>query len=236
VIKEITDPRNLLPATKRARSFRREQRRPGRRFPANATRPRSPSHPAPRSPSGSYRSPHPKLAALAQGRYGPAADRYNEALQTARAAGDRNGQIAAMIGLGEIHLELGQYTASAGCYREVLQLAAALGSRNWELEGNLGLGRIHQASNHPEQALADHQQALILAHDLGQAPDEARAHDGLAHGHYALGHPDTARQHWQHALDILATLDTPVTDDITAADIRARLASIDTATSPADRP
>lgn len=33
VIYEITDPRNLLPATRRVRSFRREQRRPGRRFP-----------------------------------------------------------------------------------------------------------------------------------------------------------------------------------------------------------
>ncbi len=37
VIYEITDPRNLLPAVKRVRSFRREQRRSGRRFPRQKT-------------------------------------------------------------------------------------------------------------------------------------------------------------------------------------------------------
>ena len=33
VIYEITDKPNLLPATPRARSFARQQRQPGRRFP-----------------------------------------------------------------------------------------------------------------------------------------------------------------------------------------------------------
>jgi hypothetical protein len=33
VIYEITDRRNLLPAIPRARSFAREQRQPGRRYP-----------------------------------------------------------------------------------------------------------------------------------------------------------------------------------------------------------
>jgi hypothetical protein len=33
VIYEITDARHLLPVTRRVRSFRREQRRSGRRFP-----------------------------------------------------------------------------------------------------------------------------------------------------------------------------------------------------------
>ncbi|ROO60839.1 hypothetical protein EDC02_2757 [Micromonospora sp. Llam0] len=33
VIYEITDPRNLLPAERRPRSFAREQRQPGRRYP-----------------------------------------------------------------------------------------------------------------------------------------------------------------------------------------------------------
>jgi hypothetical protein len=33
LIYEITDRRNLLPAERRARSFTREQRQPGRRYP-----------------------------------------------------------------------------------------------------------------------------------------------------------------------------------------------------------
>jgi hypothetical protein len=33
VIYEITDRRNLLPATRRVRSFTRQQRQPGRRYP-----------------------------------------------------------------------------------------------------------------------------------------------------------------------------------------------------------
>src|SRR5262249_58581907 len=95
--------------------------------------------------------------------------------------------------------------------------------------GYFGLGRAYHATGHPDQALEAHQHAFDLVRDLNPG-DQARAHDGLARVHHTLGHPDQARHHWQTALDILTTLGTPAADDVTAVDIRAHLARLDTPT------
>ena len=168
-----------------------------------------------------------------QGRYGPAADCHTQALATARATGDRVGELAALTSLGHVHRMQGRHAPAAGCYQQVLDLAREIGNRNFQFEGHLGLGRTHQATGRPDQALAAHQQALTLAREIDQPPDEARAHDGLAHAHHTLGEANHARYHWQHAADILATLATPATEDVTAADIHAHLADLD---SPAPQP
>jgi len=168
----------------------------------------------------------------AQGRYDPAADCHTQALQTARATGHRNGELTALTGIGRVHHAQGRHGHAADCYTRVLDLAREIGNRNWQLEGHLGLGRTHHATGHPDQALTAHQQALTLAHDLDQPGDQARAHDALAHAHHTLGRADHARRHWQHALHILTTLGTTAAEDITATDIRTRLATLDSPTSP----
>jgi tetratricopeptide (TPR) repeat protein len=169
----------------------------------------------------------------AQGRYSPAADCYTLALEEARATGHRFGELAALTGLGWVHHAQGRYGPAADCFEQVLDLASENGDRNFQFEGHLGLGCTLHATGCPHQALTAHQQALALARDLGQPTDQARAYDGLAQAHHTLGHPDQARRHWQHALDILTALDTLAADELTTANLRARLADLETPHSPA---
>jgi hypothetical protein len=58
-------------------------------------------------------------------------------------------------------------------------------------------------------------------------------HDGLGHAHRALGRLDLAGRHWRQALDLLAELGAPASDDVTAADIRSHRTAVGAAERPA---
>jgi tetratricopeptide (TPR) repeat protein len=166
---------------------------------------------------------------LAQGRYQPALEALGAALRIARAVGNRSGELGALIELGHMHRRRCRPDRAAGPYQAALHLSREVGDRNWQFEALHGLGRLHQAIGHPDRAIAHHRQALDLATELGQPADQARAHDGLARAHHAARQHPQARQHWQLALDILTSLGTDHTadPDATAAEIRTRIADLD---------
>jgi len=168
---------------------------------------------------------------MAQGRYALAIECQTRALQLARAAGYLIGELAALGVLGCIYLALGRYGPARDCYQHVLDLARSAGSSNWQFEAQLGLSRADCGTGHPDRALIHGRLALHIARTVNHRPDQARALDCLAHAYHALNRANHARRHWQQALDILFDLGVPAAEDVTAANLRARLADLEAATT-----
>jgi tetratricopeptide (TPR) repeat protein/transcriptional regulator with XRE-family HTH domain len=166
---------------------------------------------------------------LAQGRLGESVDFFEQTLAMSRRTGSRNAELSALVGLGWAHRLDGRLDSAADHYQSVLDLAMEIGSREFQFEAMHGMGRVHHAAGRTDQALAAHRAALDLVVHLGPSAEQARAHDGLAHVARTSGRPDQARQHWERVLAIFTELevDHVEDDDVTEADVRARLAGLD---------
>jgi tetratricopeptide (TPR) repeat protein/transcriptional regulator with XRE-family HTH domain len=164
-----------------------------------------------------------------QGRWDEAIDHFEQTLSMARRAGSRNAELSALVGLGWVHRRDGQLDPAADCYHLVLDLAREIGSREYEFEAFQGMGRVHLAAGRTDQAVASHRAALRLVGDRGPSAEHARVYDGLAHVARASGRPEEARRLWERVLAILAELgvDHIEDDDVTGADVRVQLASLD---------
>lgn len=138
---------------------------------------------------------------------------YEEALQHARAHGNRPNELRSLDGLAEVHRLLGDLPRAMALREQTMALSIDLGLRNWQLEAHQGLARIRLALGEPEAAVDAHERALELATALYQPVDQARAHDGRADAYAVLGQYDDARHGWQHALAILEAVGVKMTDD-----------------------
>jgi tetratricopeptide (TPR) repeat protein len=137
-----------------------------------------------------------------RGRYHDAETLHQQALATARAAGDRAGQLAALVGLGDNHWLQGRHTQAADHYQQALQLARATGSHIDEINALVGLGHIHTLQGRHTQAADHYQQALQLAHAIGHRPNEMSALRGLGEIHRLQGRYQPAAGHYQQALQL----------------------------------
>jgi tetratricopeptide (TPR) repeat protein len=137
-----------------------------------------------------------------RGRYGDAEVLHHQALTTARAIGDRAGELSTLTGLGWIHLLQGRYEQAADHYQQALQLARTIGDRTGELNVLRGLGWIHQRQGRHEQAADHYQQALEIARATGDRAGELDVRRGLAHLHLLEGRHEQAADHYQQALEI----------------------------------
>ncbi|MFC9692742.1 tetratricopeptide repeat protein [Kribbella sp. NPDC056951] len=138
---------------------------------------------------------------------------YEEALEHARAHGNRHNELRSVDGLAEVHRQLGDLTRAMTYREQAMALATDLGSRNWQLEAHQGLGRLRLALGDAEAAVVAHERALELATALYQPVDQARAHDGRADAYAVLGRYHEARHGWQHALAILQAVGVETTDE-----------------------
>ena len=147
---------------------------------------------------------------------------YEQALDHARANGNRHNELRTLDALAELYRELRDLDQALRCREETLTLARELGSRNWEYEAHQGFGRLQLDCGEPDHALAAHQRALELATALHQPTDQARAHDGLGDALAALDRLADAQRRWQHALTILEAVGASVTDDVETSTVKLR--------------
>jgi DNA-binding SARP family transcriptional activator/tetratricopeptide (TPR) repeat protein len=137
-----------------------------------------------------------------QGRYATAADHFGQALQLARATGNRPSELEVLVGLGNIHLRQGRTTRATDHFEQALQLARATGNRPSKLEALFGLGHIHRLQGRQAMAADHFGQALQLARATGNRPSELEVLVGLGHIHLRQGQFAQATECYRGALEL----------------------------------
>jgi DNA-binding SARP family transcriptional activator/Tfp pilus assembly protein PilF len=125
---------------------------------------------------------------------------YTSALQAARYAGDRRGEVVALNGLGHVAWRSGLHDQAADHYRQTLELNREAGDRNGEASalGNLAVvawrqGRYQQAAGHYRQALA-------LFRTTGDRAGESRTLSNLGMVDERQGRYEQAAGNYRQAL------------------------------------
>ncbi len=103
---------------------------------------------------------------------------HQAALAAARQAGDRPGQVRALL-LLSIRYLMAEDDPAAAALRQALELSRDLGYRRGEADALYRLGDVHRYTGDYPAAAACHRQALELYRDLGHRPEEGHALLGL---------------------------------------------------------
>jgi tetratricopeptide (TPR) repeat protein/transcriptional regulator with XRE-family HTH domain len=136
------------------------------------------------------------------GRYPEAQTLHQSALEIARTTGDRPGELAALVRLGQVHRMQGSYSAAADHYQQAHDLARATGNPTAEVEALIGLGHTDDRQDRHAPALDHFTRAQKLAHATGQVAGELNSLIGLGSTHRMLGSYQQATHHYRQALDL----------------------------------
>ncbi|MEV4179207.1 tetratricopeptide repeat protein [Nonomuraea sp. NPDC049709] len=141
-----------------------------------------------------------------RGRYAEAENLHARALTAARAAGDRAGEMEALIGLGEIRNMQDQREAALENSSTALGLARAIGERSGELRALNGLGLVHLGRDEYGQAAGYFTQALSIAREIGHRTGELDALIASSHVHRVRGEHQQGIDCLTRALSIARTI------------------------------
>lgn len=137
-----------------------------------------------------------------RGRYSEATSLHERVLAAARAAGDRVGEVDALIGLSEIDALDGHHEAAADKAGRSLDIARVIEHRLGELRALVSLGFIYLEQAKLLPAADHYRQALDTARVMGHRTGELDALIGTGHVERALGRYEQAIDHLAEALDI----------------------------------
>jgi len=112
---------------------------------------------------------------------------YTQALTIARETGDRDGEAAALNGLGNCYSSLGDYRQAIDLHAQALTISRETGDRDWEgaALGNLG-GGYYRLGGY-RQAIDLYSQVLAIAQEFGDRNHESIVLGHLGNCHYSLG-------------------------------------------------
>jgi tetratricopeptide (TPR) repeat protein len=117
------------------------------------------------------------------GRHDDALRCFEQALELARASGDRDAELHAMFGVGYALRVLGLHERSVDLFARGLALACATGNRRAELFAVAGMGHAHRTLSRYDEATRCLRQALDVARVVGDRNGELYALAGLSHVH-----------------------------------------------------
>jgi tetratricopeptide (TPR) repeat protein/transcriptional regulator with XRE-family HTH domain len=131
---------------------------------------------------------------------------HQAALATARQAGDRAGQAAALHELGLLQEATGDYPAASASHQQALELYRGLGDRLGRASALEQLGSVHMLIGDYPAAATNHQQAIALYRDLDHRGGQASALDQLGNVQLLIGDYPAAATNHRQALGIFRDL------------------------------
>ncbi|MDY6786266.1 MAG: CHAT domain-containing protein [Cyanobacteriota bacterium] len=135
--------------------------------------------------------------------------RWQEALQLARAAGDRETEALTLTWLGVAHANLKDLKPAADYYTQVLQLYRETGDRHSQASILMSLGQIKSTWGEYQNALDDYDQALKLWREVEYRTGEAATLNNIGFVYSDLGDSNPALNYYQKALDLVENLGNP---------------------------
>ncbi len=137
-----------------------------------------------------------------QGRYGPATDHLQQALNLARQTGDLAAQARALNSLGIVDWRQGRYAQAASRLQLALDLARHAGDRTGQARALTNLANVQSSQGRYGPAADSHQRALDLARQSGNQVGQARALSNLGYVYVRLDRLDEAARHHLAALEL----------------------------------
>lgn len=123
---------------------------------------------------------------LQQASYAQMLTTCTQAVESARALGDRSSEIYTLINLASAHGSLGQYSQAIDHAQQSLQLAQTLGDRQGEAYALINLSHAYQAIGQEPEAIHAAGHALEIAQELGDLQSEAYGLINLSSAHWGL--------------------------------------------------
>ena len=133
-------------------------------------------------------------------------ERYEAALSLFRAAGDRQGEAAALAAIGWVHLASGEDRQGLDYSHQALALFRALGDQRGEARALERVGWAQHNFGEQEQALAYLQQAALLHRAAGDRRGEATALRNISRIHHRLLQSEQAFAYAERALALFRSL------------------------------
>src|SRR5262249_10512215 len=113
------------------------------------------------------------------GKHSEAQELHQHALDLARAAGDKAGELEALVALGAEFGIVGQYGAATAYLEEAIGKAHETGNAVGQMRAATALGQVCYGQGTHVQAAESFHRALDLAHTTGDRLGEAEARVGL---------------------------------------------------------
>ncbi len=132
--------------------------------------------------------------------YGDAETLHDHALAATRSAGNRSGELDALLCRGSIRRLRGSTEQAAADFTHVLAIARATGNSTAELRASSGLGDVHITRGRYEQAAEHYAAARKIAIRVDDRGSELEASAGLGAVHLIRGEP--AIDEFERVLDI----------------------------------
>jgi tetratricopeptide (TPR) repeat protein len=146
---------------------------------------------------------HRAMLAEKRGNLCQAASQYQERLKLAREAGDRQGQVSALLALGNLAFQKRDYDRAQQCYEAVWQA----GDRRDQAAAKMQLGSLAYSQGDHARATDHLQEALQAFSELDRRQEIAGCHQQLGLVAQARRQWQAAERHYQASLEIRRELD-----------------------------
>jgi len=129
-------------------------------------------------------------------------EKYHEALELYRRAGDRSKEAAIRNNIWVVYVLLGEFQKALEEYNEALQISRAAGDRGEEARALNGIGTVYSAQGEMRKALEKYNEALQLSRVLGDRRREAAILNNICQAHWLMGESQKALEKCNEGLPI----------------------------------
>jgi len=129
-------------------------------------------------------------------------EKYHEALELYRRAGDRSREAAIFNNIWLVYALLGELQKALENYNEVLSLSRAVGDRREEARALNGIGSVYSAQGDMRKALENYNEALQLSREVGDRRREAAILNNIGQAHLLMGEMQKALEKCNEGLPI----------------------------------
>jgi len=129
-------------------------------------------------------------------------DKYQEALELYRRAGDSRGEAETLDGMGAVHESLGEMWKALDKFNEALPIKRAIGNRSGEATTLSNIGAVYQSLGEMQKALDKLNEALPIKRAIGDRQGEAVILSNIGAVYRSLGEMRKALDKYNEALPI----------------------------------
>src|SRR5215510_14695962 len=129
-------------------------------------------------------------------------EKYHEALELYRRAGDRSKEAAIRNNIWLVYAILGEFQKALEEYNEALQISRAVGDRDEEARALNGIGTVYSAQGDMRKALEKFNEALQLSRALGDRRREAAILNNMCQAHWLTGEAQKALEKCNEGLPL----------------------------------
>jgi CHAT domain-containing protein/tetratricopeptide (TPR) repeat protein len=146
-------------------------------------------------------------------------EKYQEALELYRRAGDRREEAETIKNIGDVHYMMGDVKKALDMFNMALPISQAIGDRSQEAEMLLSIGTTYLWLGETQKALDKYNECLAIFQAIGERGNAATTLYGLGTVYYSLGDMQKALEKFNEALLILRAVGDRKMEAITLGQI-----------------